>query len=320
MAGLFNFPPFDQSGSTGFLDPALAYQAQASLLGQQGQPAPQPQQSGMNFGSGGSIWPTLMGLGAGIASGNGWGEGVGKGLMGGAALSQQQRENEIRQQAYALQQSTLENELRHQGVMESIAKQQANTAETTRTDAIDIRRSGEAREQSKLAGPVNLIKSGIKQYPAAREAILSGRWETATGPGVNAVRNMIIGAAKINGDNPKELFETMLPTPIDGQDTRLQKLQMLEDYVNGVGPIIEQNYPALGSQADFAISPATPPGSTVAPKGAPIQAGVMPERSGGGAGMIPPSAVQYLKANANNPAVIEAFRQKYGQDPSAFLR
>ena len=46
----------------------------------------------------------------------------------------------------------------------------------------------------------------------------------------------------------------------------------------------------------------------------------MPDRIGGGGGMIPPKAVQYLKMHAQDPAVLEAFRQKYGQDPAAFLR
>lgn len=115
MAGLFNFPPFDETGSTGFLDPALAYQAQASLLGQQGA----PQQAGMNFGSGSSIWPTLMGLGAGIAAGGapgggGWGGGIGKGLALGNEAIQNQQSQKARELAYMLQLATLQNQMNYQ--------------------------------------------------------------------------------------------------------------------------------------------------------------------------------------------------------------
>ncbi|BAQ16905.1 hypothetical protein [Methyloceanibacter caenitepidi] len=37
-------------------------------------------------------------------------------------------------------------------------------------------------------------------------------------------------------------------------------------------------------------------------------------------GMIPPAAVRFLKDNADDPAVREQFRSKYGHDPEAFLR
>jgi hypothetical protein len=62
----------------------------------QQQPMPQPQQqagAGPNWGAGGSMWPMLMGMGAGLLNKNkeGWGEGLGAGMMAGNQMVQQQK-------------------------------------------------------------------------------------------------------------------------------------------------------------------------------------------------------------------------------------
>jgi hypothetical protein len=46
--------------------------------------------------------------------------------------------------------------------------------------------------------------------------------------------------------------------------------------------------------------------------------GTPPPRTEGG--MIPPQAVEYLKAHADDPTVLKAFQDKYQQPPDAFLR
>lgn len=45
----------------------------------------------------------------------------------------------------------------------------------------------------------------------------------------------------------------------------------------------------------------------------------LPDRVGGGVGMIPPSAISFLKANSGNPGVLQSFRDKYGVDPKVYL-
>lgn len=42
--------------------------------------------------------------------------------------------------------------------------------------------------------------------------------------------------------------------------------------------------------------------------------------SGGATGGVPQGAIDFLKSNANDPAVLEQFQQKYGQAPDEFLR
>jgi hypothetical protein len=68
----------------------------APQMQQQQPPMAQPQQqagAGPNWGAGGSMWPMLMGMGAGLLSKNkeGWGEGLGSGLMAGNQMLQQQK-------------------------------------------------------------------------------------------------------------------------------------------------------------------------------------------------------------------------------------
>jgi hypothetical protein len=83
-----------------------------SLAPPQQPPMAQPQQqqagAGPNWGAGGNMWPMLMGMGAGLLNKNkeGWGAGLGSGVMAGNQMVQQQklfeRDKEDRQLKTAL--------------------------------------------------------------------------------------------------------------------------------------------------------------------------------------------------------------------------
>ncbi len=312
--GLFNFPPYDATGSTGFLDPALAYQAQASLLQPQ-QPAmqaqapvmPAPQQQaasalpGWNADS--SIWTSLMGLGAGLAAGGapgggGWGAGIGKGLVEGANLTERARSDRLRE-------LTLQNQIAYQNATLGQGQQTLDLNKMTRTDQLNMQRA-------QFAGPINLVKSSLPQYDAARKAVIEGRQNTYFGPSRGVFSNLILGYAKATGQDPKTLMDTMLPQPSDGQDTRYSKVQMMDAAVKELGPIAEQN--GLGAAQDFNIEPLAAPGSTNVPKGGAVQAGTIPGAvEGPNARPIPtPDKLQILRQYANNPEAIKAFDEIYG--------
>ncbi len=308
--GLFNFPPYDATGSTGFLDPALAYQAQASLLQPQQQPqapvmsAPQQQAAsglpGWNADS--SIWTSLMGLGAGLAAGGapgggGWGAGIGKGLIEGANLTERARSDRLRQLA-------LQNQIAYQNATLGQGQQTLDLNKTLRTDQLNMQRA-------QFAGPINLIKTALPQYDVARKAAVSGATQTVFGPARGVLSNIIMGIAKTTGQDPKALMSTMLPEWSDSQETRYSKVQMIDGALNNaVGPIAEQNQ--LGSSQDFNVPPMTAPSSTNVPKGGAVQAGVASQSSN--APQVPtPDKVALLKQYADNPEAIKAFDEIYGQ-------
>jgi hypothetical protein len=285
MAG-FLFPPFDASGSTGFLDPQMALDARASLLTQ---PQAAPSQ-GFNWGSGSSMWPMLMSLGAGIASGGakgggGWGAGIGKGLALGMENAQNTRENDIKERAYQMQLMELQNNLRHQRVIEGQGETRLGI-ESTQQAGLDADRT-ERRDlaRSKWAAPLSLISGAAPGYVAAKTALTSSDfWGSlrgnVTGGGefgkaLIPVKQMIVGLAELTGRKPEDLYATMLPT--NAEDATV-KLGNLEAALGGLSGVItdETLAPAIQQIQQTITTPAAPtPQGTVqgGASGPPIQAG-----------------------------------------------
>lgn len=267
---LFEFPPFDASGSTGFLDPALAYQARDASA----QPAMQ-KPGGFNWGAGSNVWPLLMGLGAGLAGGGGWGEGISKGLFGGATLANQQRENQIKERAYQMQLMELQNNLRHQRVMEGISGQNAATSEKSLEHTIEARRADDARADKKVAGYVSIINAEAPKFQAAASEILSGKIATLTGTGTTSIMRLVNAIAGITGEKVEDLKDLYVPAATDREDTRREKLGALSAYLSNLRPQIASN-PTLGGSVWPAESFAVP-GTQAMPApgggGQPVRAG-----------------------------------------------
>ena len=338
---LFNFPPYNASGSTGFLDPQLAYDAQASLLGQQGAAAPQGQGNPSmwsQLGNSGNSWgPMLMALGAGIASnsGEGWGPGIGKGLAAATSVGQSQRNEAIKQQQ-------LQAQLQHQQIMENLGLLNAQTsqanAQTNRERAGQMgdyykgveadRQAAQELRRSKWAAPLSLITGSVPQYQTAKNTLLNADfWSRARGAATGTgefgkallpVKQMIVGLAQITGQNPKDLNETMLPSSADDAAEKLSNLESALGQLNTT--ITDQTLaPQLEKLRGLTPTPPSNPATTtsVPMSGAPqqpIQAGSVPGAVvGPNARPIPaPDKLQILRQYANNPDARAAFDEIYG--------
>jgi hypothetical protein len=237
------------NGSTGFLDPAMAQQAQASMLGQgQGilpqQGGPGPARKRFDWSGDNNIWQTLTALGAGIAggSGQGWGAGIGSGM--GLALEQQRlRQNDdFKKLALALQMQEA------QGTQAYRDAQLGNQAERTRLYGESVRKP---RPRSFAVNPNTgayydtTTAQEVGGDSAPRNPYFSGKMNEGQGKAATYVDRMakshkiITELEAINSsDNPLSTAATaMLPQQyanVAQSKDRQKVVQAQRDFINSV--------------------------------------------------------------------------------------
>jgi hypothetical protein len=264
---------------------------------------------------GGGWGPLLMNLGAGIASGSsqGWGAGIGAGLAN----------------ASNYQQNNLERQLKLAELQQSIGYQNAvlELNQQVRGDAVEIRKQDQARKQAEFAGPIGMIASAAPQYQNVRSLILDPNNSTLSGAsaqaffekgplgqGINTLKTAILGAAKINGDNAGDLYDTMIPKAIDSIPERQAKLDRFENYMSSVKGSLGAGYPAMSNQLTpfdmftHEASPSNPATTTAAKSGAvPVQAGA----AGGQQPVRVSSPADVAKLPSGTPFITPDGRVKY---------
>lgn len=232
-------------------------------------PMAQPPAGKFDWSANSNLWPMLMGLASGIAGGQGWGPGLSQGFSNASVLAQQKRENDIREQAYALQLAELKNTMDYQNRSLGISDRNAATSERSQAAIDEDRARKNLLDQKKLGGYVSIINAEAPRFIEAAKNATSG-WL----PGdTSSFQRLAVAAAGINGDNPKEISDLYVPQVGEKSETRANKIKAFAGYLNSLPGTYSEAYPSLPWWKSDAFATPSDSMNVQGGGGAPVEAG-----------------------------------------------